>query len=471
LPSFVKRSEMPISRERSFEYHARSGALQRLLPPFQAAAVVEPGGIHDGERVVLRFGPRWIGPRWVAVHRDYVEGRRFTDEQASGPFARWSHTHECIDHEVDPTRSVLEDRIEYALPAGRLGQALGGGLVRRMVERMFRFRHERTYADLAQVARFGFSPRRVAITGATGLVGRSLEAFLQVAGHEVVRIVRRPRPGSSDVGWDPSAGRLDAAALEGLDAVVHLAGESIAGLRWTAAKKRAIEESRVAGTRLLATRLAELDAPVETLVSASAVGFYGDRGGDAAPIDEKAPVGEGFLADVCRGWEEATRPLDETATRVVHLRIGVVLSPTGGALATQLPLFRLGLGGPIGSGRQGLSWIGLDDLVYAIHFILGRGAILGHGAIEGPVNAVAPGSVSNRTFTKTLGRVLHRPTLLPVPAFAMRAALGEMADEMMLSGARVRPAVLEAAGFRFAHPDLESALAFGLGRSPGRVGP
>lgn len=462
MPEFVRRSEMPVARERLFEYHARPGALQRLLPPFQAAAVLETGGITDGERVVLRMGPAVVGPRWVALHRDYREGHGFTDEQESGPFARWVHRHLCLDLEGAPDRSVLEDRIDYQLPLGWLGQTFGGGIARGVLDRMFRFRHERTQEDLLQVARYGSPPMRVAITGATGLVGRSLEAFLGIAGHRVTRIVRRPRPDSDDIGWDPAKGELDAAKLEGVDAVVHLAGESIASFRWSPEKKHAIHESRIASTRLLAERIAEMASPPATLISASATGYYGDRPGDE--LDEKASRGQGFLADVCRDWEAATYPLATGSTRVVHLRIGVVLAAAGGALATQLPLFRLGLGGPVGNGRQGLSWIGLDDLVYAIHFLLGR------SDIEGPVNGTAPGNVSNGEFGKTLGRVLRRPALLPAPAFALRLVLGEMADEMLLSGVRARPAVLEEAGFHFARPDLESALAFELGRAPGGIG-
>ncbi len=461
MPTFLKRSEMPVPREGLFAYHARPGALQRLLPPFQPAAVLEPGGITDGERVVLRMGPPVVGRRWVAVHRDYEEGRGFTDDQQSGPFARWSHVHACLDLEGAPGRSVLEDRIDYALPLGVLGETFGGAFARRTLDRMFRFRHERTYEDLAQIARHGGAPMHVAITGATGLVGRSLEAFLTVGGHRVTRIVRRPRPGTSDVGWDPAADRLDPADLEGVDAVVHLAGESIASLRWTAAKKRAIEESRVRGTRLLCRTLAAMERKPATLVSASAIGYYGDRPDEE--VDEKAAPGTGFLADVCRAWEAETAGLAEGPIRVVNLRIGVVLTAEGGALATQLPLFRLGLGGPVGHGRQGLSWIDLDDLVYAIHFALHR------SELEGPVNATAPGAVSSREFGRTLGRVLHRPAVLPAPAFAMRLALGEMADEMLLGGVRARPAALEAAGFRFARPDLTSALSFELGRSPGGV--
>ncbi len=462
MPTFVHRSEMPVSQERLFDYHTRPGALQRMLPPFQTVSVLEPGGIQNGDQVVLRMGPPVVGVRWVAVHRDYEPPRGFTDDQASGPFARWTHRHGCLELPGQPDRSVLEDHIDYALPLGWLGQTFGGAFARHTLERMFRFRHERMFEDLAQIARYGGEPLHVAITGATGVVGRSLEGFLSVAGHRVTRIVRRPRPGSTDVGWDPSAGRIDAAGLEGVDAVVHLAGESIASLRWTAAKKRAIRESRVAGTRLLCDTLAAMKRPPATLISASAVGFYGDR--PEGEVDEKAAPGDGFLADVCREWEGATEGLAATSTRVVNLRIGIVLTASGGALATQLPLFQLGLGGPVGHGRQGLSWIGLDDLVYAIHFALQR------NDVEGPVNATAPGSVSSREFGHTLGRVLRRPAVLPAPGFAMRLALGEMADEMLLRGAFVRPAALEGAGYRFTRPDLASALAFELGRSPGGIG-
>jgi len=458
--SYLKRTEMPVSSRRLFDYHARPGALTRLLPPFQSVRVEQPGGIRDGERVVLRMGPGPLGLRWVAEHRDFVDGERFTDDQVSGPFAHWSHTHVFLPHERDPRRSVLEDRVEWAPPCGALGRALAARALERVVERMFRFRHERTWNDLAQHAWVGASPLHVAVTGATGLVGRNLCAFLSTAGHRVTRIVRSPGPG--DVGWDPMQGRLDPAAIEGVDAVVHLAGESILGLRWTEAKKRAIRESRVRGTRLLVDTFAKMASPPATLVSASAVGFYGDRpDGD---VDESSAPGRGFLADVCRDWEAEAQGAERLGLRVVRLRIGVVLTASGGALAAQLPLFRLGLGGPVGHGRQGLSWIGLDDLIYAIHFVLNR------SDVAGAVDATAPGAVPNRVFARELGRVLRRPAVLPAPAFALRLALGEMADEMLLGGAVARPGALEAAGFRFVHPDLGSCLAFELGRPPGGIG-
>jgi len=250
--------------------------------------------------------------------------------------------------------------------------------------------------------------------------------------------------------WDPERGEIDAAALEGLDAVVHLAGENIASGRWTAEKRRRIRESRVAGTKLLVRALAGLDRPPAVLVCASAVGFYGDCG--ARIVDETAPCGAGFLAGLCRDWEEAASAASEAGIRVVRLRIGLVLSAAGGALKKMLPLFRLGLGGRIGHGRQSMSWIALDDLVSLILHCIDE------ESLAGPVNAVAPGAVTNREFTAALARVLRRPALLPAPAFLLRLALGGMAEELLLSSTRAVPAKALASGFTFRHPAVEEAL-------------
>jgi uncharacterized protein (TIGR01777 family) len=291
----------------------------------------------------------------------------------------------------------------------------------------------------------------IAITGSTGLVGTALVDALEAEGHVVRRLVRREaRDPRHEIRWDPDAGQIDAAGLEGVDAVVHLAGENLAAHRWTAAFKQKISQSRVRGTRLLCDALARLATKPAVLVSASAVGYYGDRGEEL--LDESSTPGKGFLADVCQQWEAATQPARAAGVRVVNLRLGVVLSPQGGALTQMLTPFKLGVGGVIGSGRQYLSWIALDDLVSAIRFALKT------AALTGPVNAVAPQPVTNREFTKTLGKVLGRPTVIPMPAFAARLAFGEMADEMLLGGARVEPRALRGAGFEFQHSDLEAAL-------------
>ncbi|MEX0799800.1 MAG: TIGR01777 family oxidoreductase [Dehalococcoidia bacterium] len=296
---------------------------------------------------------------------------------------------------------------------------------------------------------------KVLVTGASGLVGSALVPFLTGRGHQVVRLVRAEPRGEDEVRWDAAAGEIDAARLEGLDAVVHLAGESIAG-RWSAARKERILDSRVAGTRVLAETLAGLQRPPGVLVSSSAVGYYGDRGDET--LTEDSSSGSLFLSEVCRQWEAATEPAARKGIRVVILRTAPVLAAAGGPLAQMLLPFRLGLGGPIGGGKQYFPWIAIDDIAGAYHHALTA------ESLSGPVNAVAPGQVTNREFTKTLGRVLGRPSVFPLPAFAARLALGEMARELLLASARVEPAKLVASGYKFAFPELESALRRLLGK-------
>lgn len=284
---------------------------------------------------------------------------------------------------------------------------------------------------------------RITITGATGLIGSALARALEARGDQVTRMVRGRH-------WDPAAGSVDARSLEGQDAVVHLAGESIAAL-WTRGRKRRILDSRVTGTTLIATSLAGLKRPPAVLVSASAIGFYGDHASQET-IDESTPRGKGFLAEVSVAWERAADPARAAGIRVVHPRFGIVLSAQGGALATMLPIFRAGLGGRLGDGSQTWSWVALDDVVGALLFMIDT------PALHGPVNVVAPQPVSNKAFTRTLGRVLRRPTVVPAPAFALKLVAGQMANEMLLFGARVVPRKLEEARYEFDFPELEAAL-------------
>jgi uncharacterized protein (TIGR01777 family) len=280
-------------------------------------------------------------------------------------------------------------------------------------------------------------------------VGTRFTQHAASSGHDCVILTRRPtRP--SDIGWDPQQGQLDAQQLRGFDGVVHLAGDNIARGRWTADKKRRIRESRVHGTDLLCRTLAQLDSKPQVIVSASAIGYYGDRGAEV--LTEQSPPGSGFLADVCRQWEDATQPAADAGIRVVRARIGVVLSADGGALKSMLIPFRLGIGGVVGNGQQYMSWISIDDLAAALLFALEN------TQLSRAVNLVAPAPVTNREFTRSLGRVLSRPTVVPTPAFAVRLALGEMADELLLSSTRVEPRQLTAAGYVFRHADVETAL-------------
>ena len=297
----------------------------------------------------------------------------------------------------------------------------------------------------------------VLVTGSGGLIGSALLPALAADGHQVRRLRRAPAEGPDATSWNPQDGTFAPGALDGIDAVVHLAGENIAGGRWTAARKARIRDSRVDGTHRLCAALAGLDAPPRVLVAASAIGYYGDREDEL--LDEAAPPGSGFLPEVSRAWEAASAPAREAGIRVVHLRIGIVLSPAGGALGQMLLPFKLGAGGVLGSGGQYMSWIAIDDVVG-----IARHA-LADDELSGPVNAVAPRAVTNREFTRTLGKVLRRPTILPAPAFALRIALGEMADALLLASTRVDPAALRSTAFEFQHPELEGALRHVLGRA------
>jgi uncharacterized protein (TIGR01777 family) len=287
---------------------------------------------------------------------------------------------------------------------------------------------------------------RILVSGSHGLVGKALISSLTSDGHEIVRLVRSKPASATEIEWHPNQEKIDTASLEGLDAVVHLAGESIASGRWTDEKKRAIRDSRVKGTTLLSEALARLSRPPSVFVSASAIGYYGNRGDEV--LTEQSAPGDDFLASVCVEWENATIPAIEKGIRTVHARFGIILDPKDGALAKMLTPFRMGIGGRIGDGKQWMSWIDIQDVVNGLK------SLIANSSINGPVNFVAPNPVTNADFTNTLGRVLSRPTIFPIPAFGVRLAFGEMADALLLSSARVKPGVLQ----DFAYPTLESAL-------------
>lgn len=290
---------------------------------------------------------------------------------------------------------------------------------------------------------------KILIAGASGLVGSALVSKLKAEGAEVTPLVRSAAK-AGEIEWHPDRGLIDAPALEGCDAIINLAGDGIANGRWTEEKKRRILDSRVNGTRLLSETVANLSRKPATFINASAIGFYGSRGDDL--VDEDSGPGEGFLASVCRQWESATAPAEQAGIRVVKIRLGVILTKDGGIMGSMLRPFKLGLGGKVGSGKQVISWVAMDDVVAVISFILQN------ESVRGPVNVVAPHPVTNEEFTKALGRVLSRPTFMAMPAFAAKLAFGEMADEMMLSSTRVAPKVLNNAGFKFQYPELEAAV-------------
>jgi hypothetical protein len=454
MTEFTRTLELPVDRTALFDWHERPGAFERLSPSWEQIEVLErSGGIRDGGtlRMAMRRGPLRV--EWLARHLGYEHGYKFEDIAERGPFARWHHVHSFADTDGG---ARLTDHVDYALPLAPFGRWLGGRFAARELERMFRQRHVRTANDLRRhLLEAQLAPMRVGLTGASGLLGRDLTAFLQTGGHEVVPFVRtRGGPGIS---WDPATGHIDAPALEGLDAIVHLAGETVDG-RWTADKMRRIYDSRANGTRLLCEALATMQRQPKVLVSASAVGIYGDTGDTW--VDESAPLGDEsfFLAKVCRAWEAATEPARAAGIRVVSLRIGVALSARGGALGKLRTPAALGLGGPIASGRQYMSWIDPDDLLAAVlHAIRCPD-------LHGPVNAVAPAPVAQREFAETLGAVLRRPAIMPLPGPVVSTLFGQMGREVLLAGQRVRPSKLLASGFSFDFPTLESCLRHELGR-------
>lgn len=456
LQRFVHRSRVAAPASAVFAWHTRDGAFERLQPPWEDVVVLDRGsGLTDGSRTVLqlRVGP--LKKHWVAEHQEVCPGESFVDIQRDGPFSYWRHRHSMVPD--GSQHSWLEDQIDYRLPLGWIGKALGARYVRRQLERVFRYRHDVTINDVgAQQSETAKKTLRLLLSGTSGLIGRALVPLLTTSGHDVVRLVRdKSQADRNTVVWQPSRGLLPAEDLEGFDAVVHLAGENIAEGRWTAAKKKRILESRVEGTRLLCETLSRCDAPPSVVVSASAVGIYGDRGSET--LDEASATGSGFLAEVCQAWENATKALRDTETRVVNMRIGVVLSPTGGALKKMLLPFRLGAGGPVGSGQQMMSWITVDDLAcVALRAI-------NDDSLQGPVNAVSPAPVSNREFSRTLGRVLGRPAVLPMPSMAARLAFGELANELLLASQCALPAKLLDGGFKFRYPELGGALRHLLG--------
>jgi uncharacterized protein (TIGR01777 family) len=456
MPLFERQSTIQASAEKLFNWHTRPRAFERLTPPWESIEVVEKGlGITDGSRVVLKMRQGPFSRRWVAVHSDYIEGKQFKDTQTEGPFAKWVHTHQ-FESVADKT-SQLTDLIEYELPLGGLGNFVAGRYVAQKIKRTFAFRHGRTQNDLKRIMPFADKgPLRIVISGASGMIGTALTQFLSNSGHEVRALVRRQHTKESDIFWNPSANEIDKNALENVDVVIHLAGENIGAGRWTAARKKKILESRVKGTQLLAEALASLKNPPKVFISSSAIGFYGNRGDEV--LTEESAAGKGFLTEVCEAWEKATEPAKAAGIRVVNIRTGIVLSANGGALPKMVLPMLMGAGGIIGTGKQWMSWISLEDLVGIFHYAIY------HDKLSGPVNATAPWSATNKSFTKILGVVLKRPTFAPLPGFVVKILFGEMGEALLLEGQQVKPEKLTKEGFEFLYPDLESALRWELGR-------
>lgn len=465
---FEARATVEQSPDEVFRWHRRPGAFERLLPPWEDVRILDrTGGVEVGSRIRMRVRRGPVSFDWTVEHTSVEEGRSFTDEQVKGPFGSWKHVHRFLPAEGGGC--VVEDEIHWSPPLKSVSSVFAEPLVEGALSRLFGFRHRRLRHDLDRLSSGArlrgieedgdadSKPLSVAMTGASGLVGRNLSAFLRAGGHRVIPLVRsRERVRGNSIYWSVEDEVMDGEALEGVDAMIHLAGEPLFALRWTEGKKRRIRESRVRGTGLVARTLAGLEGGPRVLISASGVHYYGDRGDEV--LTEESASGEGFLADVCRQWEAATEPAAAAGIRVVTVRSGVVLTPAGGALEKMLLPFKLGVGGRLGSGRQYMSWIDADDQVGLLHHVLTN------RDVRGPVNAAAPGPVPNAAFTDALGRVLERPTVLPLPSLAVKASMGEMGETLLLQGQRAHPEAALASGFDFRFPDVESSLRHQLGR-------
>lgn len=473
---FKLRSTMPVPPRELFAWHARPGAFERLMPPWETLSISKrqlgdqggvPGPIGTDALLEMRLHKGPLKLPWLASHHGYEDhgedGGQFCDTQRKGPFARWDHTHRFLPS-AWPTNSELEDDVLYRLPGGGLGDALGHGFARSSLDRMFAFRHARTKTDLARHWNYHEKPRlRIVIAGASGAIGSQLAPYFLGAGHEVIRLIRRPEQndwngraidGCLERRWDPASDRLDSEILEGADAVINLCGHNVAAGRWSPAEKQRIIESRLRPTDLIARTLAAMPNPPAVLINASAVGYYGDSG--LEELDESSPNGNGFLASVCRDWEAATQPAESAGIRVVLARIGLVLTPRGGVLAKLLPVFRAGLGGPIGTGRQIWPWIAMDDVLGALE------CAIHEQELSGPVNICAPAPVDANTLARVLARVLRRPSVVRVPPKLIELAFGEMGRETALKSVHAIPSRLRESGFTFIGPTLDEALRWEL---------
>lgn len=474
MESFVHSSRIDQPLEKVFGWHIREGAFERLKPPWEKFKVMgRSGSIQNNGIVKLRtkIGP--ISMKWVIKHAEYIPEKQFKDIQIKGVFSSFVHSHLF---ERFGTSCMLEDRIEYSLPAGRVGRLAARRFVDRNLSKIFDYRHRTINQDLRTHSfinrrRKSERPLTIAITGSTGFVGSSLMPFLTTGGHKVVPLSRNQHVTSSfhtNQGQTRSYPNLDPLNSNHVNAVVNLGGENIFG-KWTKEKKKRLSESRINATTTLCERLASLDDPPSVLVSVSAVAYYGNRGDEILSEDSQAGTRASsvpskvqaidYLSDLCRQWEYSTHVAEEAGIRVINLRLGIVLSSSGGLLAKILPVFKCGLGGRIGRGHQYVSWIALEDLLTIILLMIAD------ETFSGPVNAVSPNPITNTDFTDTLGKTLSRPTFIAVPKFLLRGLVGqELTDALLLSSTRVMPSRLIESGYQFRFPYLETALRDTLGR-------
>ncbi|WP_321493010.1 TIGR01777 family oxidoreductase [uncultured Desulfobacter sp.] len=453
---FTRKTKIHAPVSDVFAWHAQDGAIDRLTPPWAPLSLVERKGrgIDKGVEVTFKIKISGIPMTWKARHLDYKENDMFRDCQVKGPFAQWEHSH--LFHKESKDLTVMEDQVRFRLPLGIFSLPFYG-YAKRQLERIFFYRHQVLKYDMEN--RVGkVQKQRILISGASGTIGTTLVPFLKTCGHEVIRLVRDPHDRSEDVlYWDPYKNILDMDAAGPVDAVINLNGVDISRGRWDRHQRTRILNSRVISTRILVEKMKLMAHPPSTFISASAIGFYGD-GGQGILTEDSSPK-DCFISRVCREWEDASLGAVKAGIRTVQLRIGVVLTPAGGALGRMYLPFLMGLGTRLDHGGQYMSWIGMEDVLGGILHILEN------TKIQGPVNLTAPEPVTNKKFTSTLARVLGRPAPFVLPGKLVSALWGDMGKETLLASARVVPEKLIKSGYRFVHPRLEAALGHMLGRS------
>ena len=461
MPIYEHTATFPFSRETVWNWHARPGAVRRIMPEWEGIRPLEVGGIKDGAVTTFRMSIGIVPQKWKAKHHSYIEGEQFCDNMIKGPFARWNHTHKFLENGTDEMK--IQDTIDWKLPFHfftRIGAPI---MVMPRVHQMFKHRSRRILADLKRQEMFKDAPRkRILISGSTGLIGTQLGAFLETDGHDVHRLLRPSTKLHADqdpakvVKWNDHTGEILEGSLENFDVVIHLAGAGIGDKRWSKKRKNLIAESREIPGRNLSNALAELSSPPSLFMCASAIGFYDNRGDE--DLDETSSIGNGFLAKICKKWEDAMKPASDAGIRTIIMRNGIVTTASGGMLQQILLPAKLGGMGPIGGGRQWQSWISFDDCIYAMHYLMN------HEDASGVFNMTSPNPVTQKQYAKTLGKVLRRPAFAPVPGFVMKILFGELGKSLILDGQKVHPKRLLELGFEFEHETLESALRDTLGR-------
>jgi uncharacterized protein (TIGR01777 family) len=438
----------------AFEWHEREGALMRLTPPWEDIELLEKNdGIDVGATCSINVGTGFFSIPWQAEHIEYYKDKHFKDRQNKGPFALWEHSH---DFEEKDGVTTIEDTVDYRLPLHSISAPFAGWFIKNKLKKMFAYRAQVSKNDIEIMHEYENKPKTIIVSGSTGVVGSSLIPYLQTQGHKVIRMVRNEKQLCiGDVCWNPNADNMSEEMFQDADVMIHLAGEPIGDENWTNEKKLSIVDSRVKSTNLLAKTISNMKKPPKLLICASAIGYYGDGG--EAELNEDSPNGKNFISHVCYHWEKAAKSAEMRGIRVVYLRIGVALSPAGGALQKMKTSFSMGLGTSLGSGKQYLSWVAMDDVLYAMTHIMET------ESLSGPVNLTAPNPKRWHDFSDTLAKVLGRPRFLRVPEWLIKMVYGQMGKEVLLASANVMPKKLIESGFKFRYPELDEALEHLLG--------